>query len=97
MAPKDGGYSHCGIKTHRAGHKFVPRVNCYYPPGGIIQGRPTAQSDNCLPKDRVPSIMKVTFEEGLHTSRKWCHLIIDALTHVDNEDVEEDGSNYDMN
>jgi len=40
--------------------------------------------------------MKVTFEEGLHTSRKWCHLIIDALTHVNNEDIEEDGSNYGM-
>jgi len=40
--------------------------------------------------------MKITFEEGLHTSRKWCHLIIDALTHADNEDGEEDGSDYGM-
>ncbi len=96
MAPKDGGYSHCGVKAHRAGHKFVPQANCYYLPGGITQGRHTARSDNCLPKDCVPSIMKITFEEGLHTSRKWCHLIIDALTHADNEDGEEDGSDYGM-
>jgi len=40
--------------------------------------------------------MKITFEEGLHTSWKWCHLIIIALTHVDNEDGDEDGSDYGM-
>ena len=96
VAPKDEGYSHCGVKAHRAGNKFVPQANCFYLPGGVIQGRHTARSDNCLPKDRVPSIMKVTFEEWLHMSRKWCHLIIDALTHVDNKDGEEGESDYGM-
>ena len=64
VAPRDGGYTHCGVKAHKKGHKFIPIANCYYAPGGMNSGKPTARFDNWIPVDRVPDHMKSQFEDS---------------------------------
>ena len=90
VAYRDGGYSHCSIKMHGRNNKFVPQANCYYLPGGLVHGNPTARSNNCLPLERVPANMRTTFEEGLLPSRKWLHLIIGTLTQVSSKEDDYD-------
>ena len=42
LAPRDAGYSNCGIKAHGSKNsgtsKFSPKVDCYYPPAGLSHG-----------------------------------------------------------
>jgi hypothetical protein len=98
VAPKDAGYSHCGIKSHGAKNsgtsKFPAEVDHYYPPAGLSHGKPTARTDPCIHKDSIPRHMVAVFREGVFSSRKWSHMIIDAAAFVPARGDDEGDENY---
>ncbi len=93
----------CGVltlwnKSHGAKNsgtsKFPAEVDHYYPPAGLSHGRPTARTDPCIHKDSIPRHMVAVFREGVFSSRKWSHMIIDAAAFVPAGGVDEGDKNY---
>jgi len=64
LAPKDPGYSHCGVVAHGRTSKFLPKLDAFYVPGGIASGRPTAMMNPYILRENVPRHMLFKFEQS---------------------------------
>ena len=64
LAPKDPGYSHCGVAAHGRTSKFLPKLDAFYVPGGIASGRPTAMMNPYILRENVPRHMLFKFEQS---------------------------------
>jgi hypothetical protein len=100
LAPKEPGYSHCGVAAHGRGlyvtTKFTPKFNAFYVPVGIMSGHPTAMMAPFVLQENVPRHMLSKFENAFLTADKWTNMIQAAVLY-DNvvEDMEDEAGGED--
>ena len=94
LATKDLGYSHCGVAAHGRTSKFLPKLDAFYVPGGIVSGRPTAMLNPYILRENVPRHMLAKFQQSSLKAEGWISLIQEAVLYdsivADNDN---DGSN----
>ena len=89
LAPKEPGYMHCGVAAHGRTSKFLPKLDAFYVPGGIVSGRPTAMMNPYILRESVPSHMLSKFDNSSLSADNWIGLIQAAVLY-DNVVVDED-------
>ena len=82
LASKKPGYSHCGVAAHGRTSKFLPKLDTFYVPGGIVSGRPTAMMDPYILRESVPRHMLSKFENSSLSADKWIGLIQVAILYT---------------
>jgi len=90
LAPKDPGYSHCGVAAHCRTSKFLPKHDAFYVPGGIASGCPTAMMNPYILRENVPRHMLPKFEQAALKAEAWISFIQEAVLYDSIVAEEED-------
>jgi hypothetical protein len=94
LATKDLGYSYCGVAAHGRTSKFLPKLDAFYVPGGIVSGCPTAMLNPYILRENVPRHMLAKFQQSSLKAEGWISLIQEAVLYDSIvADDEDDGSN----
>jgi hypothetical protein len=83
------------VAAHGRTSKFLPKLDAFYVPGGIVSGRPTAMLIPYILRANVPRHMLAKFEQSSLKAEGWVNLIQEAVLYdsivADDDDNGSDG------